>query len=156
SLRGSCSHASRRLGGDDVGWQMDRVLELVLGSFIRRGTLRLTTASGNVLQFGDGTGEPVAVRFMTRSAQWKLLLDPELQVGEAYMNGTLVMERGSIADFLALALSQDTSGGPPRWAQLPWLFRYLWRRLSQLNRRSRSRANVAHHYDLDKQLYSLF
>src|SRR5690242_18261180 len=135
---------------------MDSVLELVLRSFIRRGTLRLTTANGKVLQFGDGTGDPVAVRFMTRAAQWKILLDPELQVGEAYMNGTLVMERGSIADFLALALSQDPSGGPPHWAQLPWLCRYLWRRLSQFNPRSRSRANVAHHYDLDKRLYSLF
>src|SRR5581483_6679972 len=135
---------------------MDSVLELVLRSFIRRGTLRLTTASGNVLQFGDGTGDPVAVRFMTRAAQWKVLIDPELQVGEAYMNGTLVMERGSIADFLALALSQDNKDGPPRWARLPWLVRYLGRRLAQFNPRSRARQNVAHHYDLDKRLYSLF
>jgi cyclopropane-fatty-acyl-phospholipid synthase len=138
------------------GWQMDRVLELILGSFIRRGSLRLTTASGKVLRFGDGTGDPVAVRFTNRAAQWKILIDPELQVGEAYMNGTLVIEQGSIADFLALALSQDKSGKPPRWAQLPWFCRYLWRRLSQFNPRRRSRANVAHHYDLDKRLYSLF
>lgn len=135
---------------------MDSVLELILRSFIRRGTLRLTTASGKTLQFGDGTGEPVAVRFMTRSAQWKILLDPELQVGQAYMNGTLVVDRGSIAAFLALALSQDKSGGPPRWARLPWLVRYFGRRLAQFNPRSRSRHNVAHHYDLDKRLYSLF
>jgi cyclopropane-fatty-acyl-phospholipid synthase len=135
---------------------MDRVLEVILGSFIRHGTLRLTTASGRVLQFGDGTGEPVAVRFTTSATQWKILLDPELQVGEAYMNGTLVVERGSIADFLALALSQDKSGKPPRWAQLPWFVRYLGRRLAQFNPRARSRKNVAHHYDLDKQLYSLF
>src|SRR5262249_3786640 len=85
-----------------------------------------------------------------------ILLDPELQVGEAYMNGTLVVERGTIADFLALALSQDTSGKPPRWAQLPWFIRYLGRRLAQFNPRARSRQNVAHHYDLDKRLYSLF
>jgi len=135
---------------------MDRVLEAVLRSFIRRGTLRLTTARGKVLQFGDGTGEPVAVRFTTWSAQWKVLFDPELAVGEAYMNGTLVVERGSIADFLALALSQHKSGWPPRWAHLPWLFRYLWRRLSQFNPPARARKNVAHHYDLDKRLYSLF
>src|SRR5690242_6799126 len=134
---------------------MDSVLELVLRSFIRRGTLRLTTANGKVLQFGDGTGEPVAVRFTTRAAQWKVLLDPELQVGEAYMNGTLVVERGSIADFLALALSQDNTGAP-RWARLPWLVRYFVRRLAQFNPRARARQNVAHHYDLDKRLYSLF
>jgi cyclopropane-fatty-acyl-phospholipid synthase len=135
---------------------MDRVLELVLRSFIRHGTLRLTTASGNVLQFGDGTGEPIAVRYTTRGAQWGMLLDPELKVGEAYMDGTLLMERGSIADFLHLALSQDTSGKPLRWARGQWLVRYLWRRLVQFNPPTRARRNVAHHYDLDQQLYALF
>src|SRR5690348_5257755 len=97
---------------------MDRVLELVLNAFIHHGTLRLTTASGRVLHFGDGTGDPVAVRFTSRAAEWAILLDPELKVGEAYMDGTLVMEQGSIADFLHLALSQDKSGRPPRWARV--------------------------------------
>jgi cyclopropane-fatty-acyl-phospholipid synthase len=135
---------------------MDRILEAVLRSFIRHGSLRLTTAGGKVLHFGDGTGEPIAVRFTTRAAQWGMLLDPELKVGEAYMDGTLVMERGSIADFLGFAMSQDKSGKPLRWARLQWLLRYLARRLAQLNRPTRSRHNVAHHYDLDKQLYTLF
>ncbi len=34
--------------------------------------------------------------------------------------------------------------------------RYLRRRLSQFNPRPRARRNVAHHYDLDGRLYSLF
>jgi cyclopropane-fatty-acyl-phospholipid synthase len=135
---------------------MDRVLELVLRAFIRLGTLRLTTAGGNVLHFGDATGEPVAVRFTSRAAQWGMLLDPELKVGEAYMDGTLVIEQGSISDFLYLAMSQDKSGKPLRWARLQWLVRYLSRRLAQFNRPSRARRNVAHHYDLDQQLYALF
>ena len=135
---------------------MDRVLQLVLRSLFRRGTLRLTTARGTVLKFGDGTGIPIAVRFTSASAEWAVLLDPELAVGEAYMNGTLVIERGSIADFLALALSQELSGKPPHWARLQWLVRYCWRRLAQFNPPTRSRKNVAHHYDLDKRLYKLF
>jgi cyclopropane-fatty-acyl-phospholipid synthase len=72
------------------------------------------------------------------------------------MNGTLVMERGSIADFLELAMSQDHSGKPIPWAKIQWVARYLWRRLAQFNPRPRARKNVAHHYDLDKRLYSLF
>jgi len=135
---------------------MDRVLEVVLRSFIRQGTLRLTLASGKILHFGDGGGEPVAVRFTSRAAQWGILLDPELKVGEAYMDGTLMMERGTIADFLHLAFSQDKSGKPLRWARTQWLARYLWRRLAQFNPPERSRRNVAHHYDLDRQLYGLF
>jgi cyclopropane-fatty-acyl-phospholipid synthase len=135
---------------------MDRVLELVLRSFIHHGTLRLTMASGKVLQFGDRTGQRVAARFITRAAQWGVVLDPEMKVGEAYMDGTLVIDEGSIADFLHLALSQDKSGKPLRWARLQWLVRYLWRRLAQLNRPRRARLNVSHHYDLDQRLYALF
>jgi cyclopropane-fatty-acyl-phospholipid synthase len=135
---------------------MDRVLQVVLRALFRRGTLRLTTARGTVLEFGDGTGTPIAVRFISMWAEWAVLLDPELAVGEAYMNGTLLIERGSIADFLALALSQELSGKPPHWARLQWLVRYFWRRFAQFNPPTRSRRNVAHHYDLDKRLYQLF
>ncbi|MGZ8309974.1 MAG: class I SAM-dependent methyltransferase [Rhodoplanes sp.] len=134
---------------------MDRALEVVLRSFMRHGTLRLTTARGTTLEFGDGTGTPVAVRFKTRAAEWAILLDPELAVGECYMDGTLVIERGTIADFLALAFSQDHSGKPPGWMRLQWLLRYLWRRLAQFNPPTRARKNVAH-YDLDQRLYALF
>src|SRR6188508_704723 len=142
---------------DDVlGRTMDRVLRYVLGSFIRHGTLRLTTARGTVLQFGDGTGRPIAVRFKTRWTELAILLDPELAVGEAYMDGTLVIEQGSIAEFLALAMSQDYGGKSPWFARMQWILRYLWRRFAQFNPPARARANVAHHYDLDKRLYSLF
>ena len=139
-----------------LGRPMDRVLQIVLRSFIRHGTLRVTTARGAPLEFGDGTGEPIAVRFTSAAAERAVILDPELAVGEAYMDGSLVIEHGSIADFLLLALSQDHSGKPLPWARTQWLLRYLWRRLAQSNPPKRSRANVAHHYDLDRRLYSLF
>jgi cyclopropane-fatty-acyl-phospholipid synthase len=136
---------------------MDRVLQVVLRSFIRRGSLRVTTARGTTFELGDGTGAPVAVRFTTRSAEGAILLDPELAVGESYMNGTLVIERGSIAAFLALAMSQWTHASRPRlWMRAQWLVRYVWRRLAQFNPPARSRNNVAHHYDLDQRLYALF
>ena len=135
---------------------MDRVLQYVFGSFIRHGTLRLTTARGTVLQFGDGTGAPVAVRFTTRATELAVLRDPELAVGEAYMDGTLVIEQGSIIDFLGLAMSQDYGGRSPWFARLQWVVRYLSRPFAQFNPPARARANVAHHYDLDKRLYALF
>ena len=135
---------------------MDRVLQVILRSYIRRGTLRLTTARGATFEFGDGTGTPVAARFTCAAAEWAVLADPELAVGESYMNGTLVIEQGSIADFLLLAMSQEQSSKPPFWGRPQWLLRYLWRRLAQFNPRRRSRNNVAHHYDLDKRLYALF
>src|ERR1041384_7364461 len=83
---------------------MDRLLQFLLKTFIRRGTFRVTTSRGTVLTFGDGTGRPVSVRFVTRAAEWGILLDPELKFGEAYMNGTFVVEQGSIADVLEITL----------------------------------------------------
>jgi cyclopropane-fatty-acyl-phospholipid synthase len=133
---------------------MDRLLRFVLGRFIRRGTFSVTTSRGQTYTFGDGTGTPVAVRFVTRAAELGILLDPELKFGEAYMDGTLVVEQGTIADVLAIALGQQAE--VPNWARPQWLVRYIGRRLAQFNPRPRARRNVAHHYDLDGRLYSLF
>ena len=133
---------------------MDRLLQFLLKTFIRRGTFRVTTSRGTVLTFGDGTGTPVSVRFTTRAAEWAILLDPELKFGESYMDGTFVVEQGSIADVLAVMLGQHSE--VPYWARPQWLLRYLYRRLQQFNPRRRARRNVAHHYDLDGRLYSLF
>ena len=133
---------------------MDRLLRFLLKTFIRRGRFKVTTSRGTVLTFGDGTGRPVSVRFVTRKAEWGILLDPELKFGKSYMNGSFVVEQGSIADVLAVMLGQNSE--VPYWARPQWLLRYLSRRLQQFNPRRRARHNVAHHYDLDARLYSLF
>ena len=112
---------------------MDRLLQFLLKTFIRRGTFRVTTSRGTVLAFGDGTGQPVSVRFASRKAEWGILLDPELKFGESYMDGTFVVEEGTIADVLAIALGQKSE--VPHWARLQGLLRYLWRRLGQFNPR---------------------
>jgi cyclopropane-fatty-acyl-phospholipid synthase len=133
---------------------MDRLLRYFLGQFVRRGALTVTTASGAKITCGDGAGQPVAVRFLTTAAERRVLLDPELHFGEAFMDGTFVVENGSIADALAILMDQPEM--LPRWAKPQWLLRYLGRHIWQFNPRSRSRRNVAHHYDLDGRLYSLF
>lgn len=133
---------------------MTSLLRFFLNSYIRRGSLRVTTADGRQFMCGDGQGPPLAIRFLTHHAARHLLLDPELAFGEAYMDGTLVVDRGSIADILAIALDQPDM--TPRWAKLRWVLRYLTRHLQQFNPRGRSKRNIAHHYDLDGRLYSLF
>ncbi|HEY5065856.1 MAG TPA: cyclopropane-fatty-acyl-phospholipid synthase family protein [Xanthobacteraceae bacterium] len=134
---------------------MERLLVAFLRRSIRRGSLKVTTAAGNVYTFGDGRGASAAVRFTTARAQRAVLFDADLKLGEAYMDGTLVIERGSIVDLLAIAFRQEWIP-PPRWAWPPRLSRFLFRRLQQFNSRFRARRNVAHHYDLDGRLYSLF
>src|ERR1700732_3072148 len=133
---------------------MDRLLRYFLQQFIRRGAMNFTTASGAKFSCGDGTGQPVSARFLTTEAERRVLLNPELALGEVYMDGTFVVEDGTIADALAILLDQPDI--VPRWARLQWWLRYPVRHLRQFNPRSRSKDNVAHHYDLDGRLYSLF
>src|ERR1039458_9959721 len=137
---------------------MDRLLRYFLKQFIRRGTMRFTTASGAEFSCGDGTGTPVAVRFLTTEAERRVLLNPELALGEMYMEGTFIVEDGSIADAMAegRGILLDQPEILPRWAKLQWWLRYLVRHAQQFNPRPRSRNNVARHYDLDGRLYSLF
>src|SRR5262245_38009313 len=135
---------------------MDRLLRVILGKTISAGTLHVTTAAGTTFTVGDGSGKPVAIRFNTHAAERGVLIDPELRFGESYMDGSLVVEQGSIADVLAIILGQRRDGKPPFWARPQWVIRYLYRRLMQFNPPPRARRNVAHHYDLDGQLYSLF
>jgi len=133
---------------------MSGVLKFFLQRFIRRGSLAFTLADGTQFTCGDGTGTPAAIRLTTAEAERRLLLDPELAFGEIYMDGTMVVDRGSIADVLAIALDQPDM--MPRWGKLQWSLRYLLRNAQQFNQRNRSKRNVASHYDLDGRLYSLF
>jgi len=146
------------LGHASGAWEslIGRLLQRALSSFIHAGSLRVVTSGGDVFTVGDGNGKRLAIRFASAAAQLDVLLDPDLRFGEAYMDGSLVVEEGSIADVLALLLSQDRSGKPTPWAKPQWLLRYLGRRLGQFNSRNRAQRNVARHYDLDGRLYSLF
>lgn len=135
---------------------MDRLLRMEFARLIRTGDLRVTTAGGSVFACGDGTGRPAAIRFLTRAAERAVLADPMLKFGEAFMDGCVLVEHGTIADVLAIVLGQRHHDSLPSWTQLRWLARYLHRRLKQFNPRGRARRNVAHHYDLDGQLYALF
>ena len=116
---------------------MDRLLRYFLGQFIRRGTMTFTTASGRNFTCGDGTGQPVVGAVPDERTERRILLNPELALGEAYMDGTFVVENGSIADALAILMDQPEM--VPRWAKLQWWLRYLSRHAKQFNWRGRAK-----------------
>ena len=135
---------------------MNRLLRIFLERTIRNGTLEVVDPAGNVHRFGDGSPATSRVRFMTPAVERAILLHPQMKLGEAFMDGSFVVEDGSIYEFLALVLSNDDNPRP-NWiaAALPRL-RYLARRLSRVNTKRRALANASQHYDIDHRLYSLF
>jgi len=135
---------------------MNRLLEMVLARGIKSGQLEVVDAAGKRHRFGDGTGDPIVVRFVDSATERRVILNPDLELGEAFMDGRLVVEQGSIYDFLAILLSNLGTASPTWWMKAVDRVRYLTRRLRQHNTLGRARQNVAHHYDLDGGLYRLF
>src|SRR6185295_17535702 len=89
---------------------MEKVLTTVLSRLVKRGALTIVTARGNEFTFGDGSGEEVRVRFLDPGAERAIVLNPEMRLGELFMDGRLVVERGSIYDFLALVVCDAGDG----------------------------------------------
>jgi len=135
---------------------VDWCLKRALSSIVTRGALTVTTASGRVFTFGDGTGEPVRVRFTDDRAQWALLIDADKRLGELYMDGRFIVEHGSLYDFVAMMLREAQNSTHPLIARVIDHARTKLRIFRHRNLPGRSRANVAHHYDLDGRLYELF
>jgi cyclopropane-fatty-acyl-phospholipid synthase len=123
---------------------------------VHRGSLDVITAGGERLTFGDGGAPEVTIRFADSAAEWALLLDPELHVGELFMDERLVLERGSIYEFLQVVLQDNRGDRSMLPLQILVKMRTLARRLRPTNNVARARRNVAHHYDLDDRLYTLF
>jgi len=120
------------------------------------GRLRLVDANGALHTFEGSPGPNITVRLHDPALHWKLVMRPRLFVGEAFMDGSLTIEDGSLYDFidmLAVNLEALPEGMPLRL--LNGLLAPL-RRLHQYNPRHRAQANAAHHYDLSDQLYELF
>ena len=135
---------------------MDRLLRASFEKSIRVGNLRVSTVGGSTFTFGDGTGTPVAIRFTTRAAQRRVLIDPELRFGEAYMDGGVVVEQGSIADFLDVTVKNLNRIQPNAWSRSLRTLRSLSRRVFQGNTLWRARRNAVHHYNIDYRIYRLF
>jgi cyclopropane-fatty-acyl-phospholipid synthase len=135
---------------------MERLLQEVLKRLVHVGNLEVVLANGHRLTCGDGTGEPLAVRFADAGAQWAILADPYLKFGELYMDGRIVMERGTLYELLALVMRASHGQKPALTARLLGSARFALRRWKQRNRSDRAKSNVAHHYDLSGKLYDLF
>jgi cyclopropane-fatty-acyl-phospholipid synthase len=132
------------------------LLATVLSRTLRIGRLTLIDATGRRHEFAGEPGPQATVRLRDPALHWKLLANPRLYVPEAYMDGTLTVEEGSLYDFIDLLVANDAALDDSAAMRLATAGKRLVRRLHQYNPVARSRRNAAHHYDLSDQLYELF
>lgn len=132
-------------------------LSALLKRLIRVGTLHVIDAKGEKHTFRGTKGPEVTIRLVDSLVPWKILLNPALAVGEAYMDGRLTLEGAeSVYDFLYLVTkNMEWRPDNPNRQRYTRLQRFLsW--LSQLNPIPAAKRNVAHHYDLSSELYQTF
>ena len=129
------------------------MLHALLKRMIRVGDLTVRMPNGRVETYGDGSGPKVAVTLTSRGMR-QIAAKPAVGLGEAYMDGGIALETGTIWDLLELS-GRNKGGDGPRsfYKQLKILAE---RRLEQWNHRDASRRNVHHHYDLSEDLYRRF
>ena len=130
-------------------------LVTILERTITTGNLRLIDSDGCAYGFGDHKGVPVVARITDKRTERQLAFNPPLGIGEAYMDGRLVLEEGSIYDFLELLMT-NVQKHWPAWLRMLDRLMLATRRLQHYNPVRRSKQNVAHHYDIDGSLYALF
>lgn len=135
---------------------MSGLFEYAFGQVVTKGNLKVTNARGVIHRFGDGQGPLSAVRVADRWTGFRILANPWLAIGEAYMNGRLIVESGDIYQFLEILMTNAARTRVPKWIWLVGLPRRIIRRIDQFNPVSRARRNVAAHYDIEPEIYRLF
>lgn len=134
------------------------MLDTIFRRLIRTGCLTVRYPDGTERRYGSGT-PAAAMAIHTKRALRRLVLNPSMGFGEAYMEGQVAPIGCSLYDLMhLLALNhggEGRAGGHPGETAMEWL-RWLRRRLDQLNPAPRARRNVAHHYDLNGRIYALF
>ena len=124
--------------------------------FKKGGFILIDADSKKYIIGNPKNNSPITLRLLDKKLHYKLLFRPDLYFGEAYSNGTAVIENGSLKEFLDLALMNIGRGELNFFSQLLNKLSGSYRYLTNFNFIKKSKMNVAHHYDLSDDLYDLF
>lgn len=134
----------------------------LIGRMVNRllttGSITLKQPGKPPEKLGRGSGKHLTVRFTDRKVPFDILRNPRLGFGEAYMDGRLIIEDGTILDLLRMIVGSNRweDMGEGRKALRKGKATRTLKRMLLPNNLRRARKNVAHHYDLSDELYELF
>jgi cyclopropane-fatty-acyl-phospholipid synthase len=123
---------------------------------IRDGAIRVADSAGHLTTYGDGSAPRCTMHLHSRLLNYKLPFNPSLYFGEAYMDGLITFDEGTLADFLEVSFKNYTHLEQHPLYKLVAVVNRQRRWLRQRNPIRKACRNVAHHYDLSDQLYDLF
>ena len=120
------------------------------------GTLQIIDSNNKTHVFGN-SNPVVIIKLKNKSIERKLFINPSLYIGEAYMNKDLTIEKGTIEELINLVTNcyDDFISNNKIYKLYEYLSGFLMP-FQQINQLVNSKKNVAHHYDIDENLYKLF
>ena len=124
--------------------------------FKKDGFLLIDAYSKKYIIGSPTNRSPIIVKILNKELHYKLLFRPDLYFGEAYCDGDILIENGTLTDFLDIALMNIGRGELNFFSQLINKLSGSYRYLTNFNFIKKSKMNVAHHYDLSNDLYDLF
>ena len=99
---------------------------------------------------------PITVKILDKKLHYKLFFRPDLYFGEAYSDGYIIIENGTLTDFLDLAFMNIGRRRINFFSQFINKISGSYRYLTNFNFIKKSQMNVSHHYDISDDLYDLF
>ena len=137
------------------------ILAKVLSRIYKKNGIILEDSTGQKYICGSPRKDnPLTLKLLKDNLKWKLILDPELEFPEAYMRNEILIQNGSLEEFL---MSLVENLGREEITTASYLSKKIYqavRFISNFNLPGRSRKNVEHHYDIggDKgeKLYDIF
>jgi cyclopropane-fatty-acyl-phospholipid synthase len=123
---------------------------------IRDGAIRVIDAGGRTTTYGDSSAPRCTMRLHSRLLDYKMPFNPSLFFCEAYMDGLITFDEGTLTDFLEVSLKNHVHLEQHPLFKFVKVFNRQSRWLRQRNPVRKAGRNVAHHYDLSGQLYDLF
>ncbi len=128
-----------------------------LNKMIKQDGFLLIDADLNKYVIGKPKKElPISIKLLDRKLHHKLLFSPDLYFGEAYMDGSLVIENGSLTEFLDIAMKNIGRNEINKFSEIFNKLRSTYRFFTNYNFITKSKKNVSHHYDISEKLYDLF
>jgi len=100
--------------------------------------------------------KPLTLKILNKKLNYKLLINPDLSFPEAYVNGEIKIENGTLLDFLNLTFKNLGRSEINTTGYFIKKILHAYRFLTNFNLPLKSKKNVEHHYDLGEELYNLF
>tara|TARA_A100001011_G_scaffold288318_1_gene299361 strand:- start:827 stop:2020 length:1194 start_codon:yes stop_codon:yes gene_type:complete len=128
-----------------------------LNRLFKKDGFILIDANLNKYIIGSPKSEnPITLKLLNKKLHYKLLFRPDLYFGEAYSDGEIEIENGTLTDFLNLSLKNIGRGELNFFSQILNKLSGSYRYLTNFNFIKKSKMNVSHHYDISDELYDLF